>query len=98
MPEPVSLNRLEPMEDDPDDSPAPLVIDEATKDRCSSQSVMADYFPRVEPIGDHLPIRMREDVDTTNTDSLRNPSNYFSTDIRNAVEDMTNKGRQQKNM
>ncbi len=39
---------------DGENSPPPLIID-IDKETCSTQSIMSNYFPRTEPIGERLP-------------------------------------------
>ncbi len=73
--EPVSLDHNE-NNNDRDSSPLPLVID-ADKETFCSQSVLSDYFPRREPIGQRLPRRTLNDkVDN----GLSSNSSRFTTD------------------
>ena len=61
----VSFDQPENTKDQENSSPPPPLIIDTDKERCSSQSLMSDYFPRTEPIGERLSSGIQTAVNKT---------------------------------
>ena len=62
---------------DRENSPPPLVID-TDKEVCSGQSIMSDYFPSIEPLGERLPRAPSNAVEKTRSNTLNEPTFVMS--------------------
>ncbi len=81
---PVSVDEHKNVNDG-ENSPPPLIID-IDKETCSSQSIMSNYFPRTEPVGERLP-RCTSNATNKTQNQLSNKSTYF-TSIENRPVDI----------
>ncbi|CAF3898928.1 unnamed protein product [Rotaria sp. Silwood2] len=88
---PVALDQLNNINDQ-ENSPPPLIID-TDKETCSSHSIMSDYFPRTEPIGERLPSDQRNAANKTYNYLSNNPTRSPFNENRSVGDDQPNKER-----
>ena len=87
--ETVPFDQRENIEDR-ENSPPPLIID-TNKGTCSSQSIMSNYFPRTEPIGERLPSGARNAVDKTHNYVRSNQARPTTNENSSVWTDRSNK-------
>jgi hypothetical protein len=87
--EPVPLDQHKNIQDQ-ENSPPPLIID-TDKETCSSQSILSDYFPRTEPIGERLPYGAPNAANKTNNFLASNPTRSIFIENRPVGIDRSNK-------
>ena len=90
--EPVLFDQPENTKDQENSSPPPLIIDTDTE-TCSSQSLMSDYIPRTEPIGERLSSGTRIAVNKTHNDLSSNATHSTLIENHSIGIDRLNKER-----
>ncbi|CAF4236801.1 unnamed protein product [Rotaria sp. Silwood2] len=88
---PVSLDQYKNINNQ-ENTPPSLIID-SSKEACASQTVLSDYFPPSEPVGERVPRATSNSIHTTESYISKNSSRYTSVENRSGDIDRSSKER-----